>query len=176
MVATKLETVVRGKAHVYPRAHINTDEIIPARYLNTSDPQVLAGHAMEDIDSEFAGRVRPGDILVVGENFGCGSSREHAVWALTAAGVRCVVASSFARIFFRNALNNGFLALECNGVETLATSGDQVEIDLAAGLIRNLSTGASKAFVPLSPFAWDLLESGGLLNWVVKNQLPGRAQ
>lgn len=170
-MTTKLATVLRGKAHVYPRAHINTDEIIPARYLNTSDEQTLAEHAMEDIDTEFVARVRPGDVLIAGENFGCGSSREHAVWALRGAGIRCVVASSFARIFFRNALNNGFLALECEGIEQLAQHGDEVEIDLQAGVFRNVSTGASKAFVPLSGFARDLLESGGLMNWVVKNQL-----
>ena len=127
--------VIRGKAHVYSRAHINTDEIIPARYLNTHEHAELAKHAMEDIDPAFLSRVQPGDIMVGGEDFGCGSSREHAVWALRTAGISCVIASNFARIFFRNSLNNGFLSIECAGFADKAKNGDDLEVDLAKGVI-----------------------------------------
>jgi len=105
-----------GKAHVYARDHINTDEIIPARYLVTDDESELAAHAMEDLDASFVGRVGAGDMIVAGRDFGCGSSREHAVWALRGAGIGCVIADSFARIFFRNAVNNGFPVVECAGI------------------------------------------------------------
>src|SRR5262245_25257287 len=164
----ELPTNLKGFAHVYERAHINTDEIIPARYLNVHEEAELAKHAMEDIDTEFIKRIRPGDIMVAGENFGCGSSREHAVWALRGAGIKVVIAKSYARIFFRNAINNGFLAIECaDAVDAIAT-GDQVEIDLAAGKLRNLSSGKEASFVPLSDFARELIEDGGLLPHIQK--------
>ncbi|MBX7222446.1 MAG: 3-isopropylmalate dehydratase small subunit [Blastocatellia bacterium] len=153
-------------AHVFKRDHINTDEIIPARYLNTSDEAELAHHALEDLDPTFAGRVQPGDILIGGENFGCGSSREHAVWALRGAGVKAVIAPSFARIFYRNAINNGFLIIECNLTETAAT-GDCFEINPTAGTLRNLTRNQEHTFVPLSDFAQNLLAAGGLLPFVV---------
>jgi 3-isopropylmalate/(R)-2-methylmalate dehydratase small subunit len=158
--------VLRGRAHVYGRAHINTDEIIPARHLNVHDEAELAAHAMEDIDPDFVAKVQPGDILLAGEDFGCGSSREHAVWALRGAGIRVVAAASFARIFFRNALNNGFLAIECAGAAELAEPGDEVELDLKAGLLRNLTRQREARFVPLTDFAERLLAAGGLLPYI----------
>lgn len=159
-------TILRGRAHVYGRAHINTDEIIPARHLNVHDEAMLAQHAMEDIDADFVARVREGDILLAGDDFGCGSSREHAVWALRGAGIRVVAAPSFARIFFRNALNNGFLAIECAEAATLAEPGDELELDLKAGLLRNLSRQREARFVPLTDFAEALLTAGGLLPYI----------
>jgi len=164
---------LKGFAHVYERAHINTDEIIPARYLNVHEEAELAKHAMEDIDTEFVKRVRPGDFVIAGDDFGCGSSREHAVWALRGAGIIAVVAPSFARIFFRNAINNGFLAIECpEAVENIET-GDEIEIDLAEGRIRNLTKGKEVGFVPLSDFARELIEDGGLLPHIQKKAKGG---
>jgi 3-isopropylmalate/(R)-2-methylmalate dehydratase small subunit len=165
-----MNTVAEGTAHVYSRPHINTDEIIPARYLNISDEAHLAKHAMEDIDPNFVSKCRPGDFVIAGENFGCGSSREHAVWALRGAGVRAVIASNFARIFFRNGLNNGFLVLECPGATEAVTDGGRIRVDLESGVLTDLSSGRQIRFVPLTPFARDLLETGGLLPWVLKNQ------
>jgi len=159
---------LKGKAHVYERAHINTDEIIPARYLNVHEEAELAKHAMEDIDKEFVSRVRPGDLVFAGDNFGCGSSREHAVWALRGAGIKAVIAKSYARIFFRNAINNGFLAIECPEAVDAVQNGDEVELDLAAGVMRNLTRGSEARFVPLSDFARELIEDGGLLPHIQK--------
>ncbi|RKY69042.1 MAG: 3-isopropylmalate dehydratase [Candidatus Latescibacterota bacterium] len=156
----------RGYAHVYSRPHINTDEIIPARYLNTDQEAELARHAMEDIDPEFIKKVKPGDFVIASDDFGCGSSREHAVWALRGAGVRAVIANSFARIFFRNAINNGFLALECPGIADRVSNGDQLEIDLKAGLIQNCSKGETYRFAPLPDFALEMLRAGGLLEYI----------
>ncbi len=163
----EIPTKLRGRAHVYGRPHINTDEIIPARHLNVHDEAELARHAMEDIDEGFVARVRPGDILVAGEDFGCGSSREHAVWALRGAGVKVVIAQSFSRIFFRNAINNGFLAIECVGAAELASTGDDLEVDLERGLLLNHTRGAEARFVPLTDFAKELLAAGGLLPFVL---------
>ncbi len=164
----ELPTNLKGFAHVYERAHINTDEIIPARYLNVHEEEELAKHAMEDIDTGFIERVKPGDFVIAGDDFGCGSSREHAVWALRGAGIKVVMARNFARIFFRNAINNGFLAIECpQAVDTVKT-GDEVEIDIAAGQLRNLTTGKEIGFVPLSDFARELIEDGGLLPHIQK--------
>ncbi len=163
-------SVIRGRAHVYPRAHVNTDEIIPARYLNTHDHTELAKHAMEDIDPEFVQRVQLGDIIVGGEDFGCGSSREHAVWALRKAGISCVIASNFARIFFRNSLNNGFLSIECAGFADKAKSGDDLEVDLAKGVIRNHTQGTEHVFVPLTEFVQEMIAAGGLLPMVAKKR------
>lgn len=154
---------MKGRAHIYIRDHINTDEIIPARYLNTDSEEELALHAMEDIDSEFVLKVKPGDIIVAGSDFGCGSSREHAIWALRGAGVGCVVAESFARIFYRNAINNGFPVVECKGVIGAVKDGDELEIELSAGIIRNLSSGKELRFIPLPDFAFRIAEAGGLL-------------
>lgn len=161
---------IHGIAHVYSRPHINTDEIIPARYLTTQDPAELAKHAMEDLDTEFVKRVRPGDIIVASEDFGCGSSREHAVWALAGAGVKAVIASSFARIFFRNAINNGFLVLESPDAHREIETGDQLEIDLEQGKIVNLNKNKDIKFIPLTDFARQLIAQGGLLP-LVKNRV-----
>ena len=163
-----VESKIRGRAHVYPRAHINTDEIIPARYLNTHDHAELARHAMEDIDPAFVSRVQPGDLLVGGEDFGCGSSREHAVWALRTAGISCVIASNFARIFFRNSLNNGFLSIECAGFADKARNGDDLEVDLAKGVVRNHTQGTEHTFVPQTAFVQEMIAAGGLLAMVAK--------
>lgn len=163
----ELPTNLKGFAHVYERAHINTDEIIPARYLNVHEESELAKYAMEDIDTSFVKRVKPGDFVIAGDNFGCGSSREHAVWALRGAGVKAVIAKSYARIFFRNAINNGFLAIEADVCDIVKT-GDEVEIDLAAGRLRNLTNGKEASFVPLSDFARELIEDGGLLPHIQK--------
>ena len=154
---------MKGRAHVYRRDHINTDEIIPARYLTTDSEKELALHAMEDIDPDFVKKVRPGDIIVAGADFGCGSSREHAVWALRGAGVACVVADTFARIYYRNAVNNGYPGVECRGIARGVSDGDELDIDLRGGTIRNLSTGREFRFALLPDFAFRIAESGGLL-------------
>ncbi|MBI4538891.1 MAG: 3-isopropylmalate dehydratase small subunit [Gemmatimonadetes bacterium] len=157
---------IRGRARVYPRAHINTDEVIPARYLATADPTELAKHVLEDLDPEFPRTVRPGDILVTGEDFGCGSSREHAVWAIRGAAVQAVVANSFARIFFRNAVNNGFRVVECPGAAAAIEDGDEIEIDVEDGVVRVARTGASLTVVRPGEFAERLFAAGGLLAYV----------
>ncbi|MFN0086987.1 MAG: 3-isopropylmalate dehydratase small subunit [Blastocatellia bacterium] len=163
----ELPTKLKGIAHVYERAHINTDEIIPARYLNVHEEAELAKYAMEDIDPEFVKRVKPGDFVVAGDNFGCGSSREHAVWALRGAGIKVVIAKSYARIFFRNAINNGFLAIEADVLDVVK-GGDEIEIDLSTGQLHNLTSGKQAAFVPLTDFARELIEDGGLLPHIQK--------
>lgn len=158
-----------GKAFVYNRDHINTDEIIPARYLNTDDEKELASHAMEDIDTSFVSRVQPGDIIVSANDFGCGSSREHAVWALRGAGVACVVAESFARIFYRNAINNGFSVVECKGIADGVSDGDEIEIHLREGILKNNTTGKEFTFIPMPDFAFDISEAGGLLESIKRS-------
>jgi 3-isopropylmalate/(R)-2-methylmalate dehydratase small subunit len=159
---------MKGKAHVYKRDHINTDEIIPAQYLVTDDERELALHAMEDIDSGFVRKVKPGDIIAAGQDFGCGSSREHAIWAIRGAGVSCVVADSFARIFYRNAINNGFPVVECRGITGHVADGDELEIQLREGIIKNLTTGKTLRFIPLPDFAFKIAEAGGLLQAIKK--------
>lgn len=159
---------MQGTAHVYKKDHINTDEIIPARYLTSDKEEELAKYAMEDIDKEFVNKVKMGDFIVAGEDFGCGSSREHAVWALRGAGVRAVIASSFARIYYRNSLNNGFLAIESKDIDKKINNGDEVEIDLEKGMIKNLTKGEEYDFMPLPEFALEMIEKGGLLN-LIKN-------
>jgi 3-isopropylmalate/(R)-2-methylmalate dehydratase small subunit len=143
--------------------HVDTDAIIPARYLNVSDPAALAAHCMEDIDADFAARVQPGDIVVAGENFGCGSSREHAPLALKGAGVSCVVAESFARIFYRNAINIGLPILACPAAVAEAEPGDTFTVDLAAGTITNARTGATHQTTPFPPFLMAIIDAGGLV-------------
>ncbi|NLG83924.1 MAG: 3-isopropylmalate dehydratase small subunit [Firmicutes bacterium] len=144
---------------------IDTDKIIPARYLNTSDPAELARHCLEDEDPTFAGRVRPGEIIVAGENFGCGSSREHAPLAIKAAGVACVIAKSFARIFYRNAINIGLPILECSAIEGVET-GHELSVDLERGEITDLTTGRTYRAAPFPPFMKELIAAGGLVNYV----------
>ncbi|MDD3716673.1 MAG: 3-isopropylmalate dehydratase small subunit [Candidatus Marinimicrobia bacterium] len=156
------------KAHVYPRNDINTDEIIPARYLNMDREEDLAAHAMEDIDREFCKKVREGDVIIAGENFGCGSSREHAVWALRGAGIRAVIAGSFARIFYRNCINNGFLAIECPGISEQIADASEVLIDLEKGEIRDLTGKRTYRFEPFPAFALEMIRKGGLLNIITK--------
>lgn len=153
-----------AKAHVYKRDHINTDEIIPARYLNTDDEAELAKHCLEDLDVEFVKKVQPGDVIVAGENFGCGSSREHAIWAIRGAGVQTVIAKSFARIFYRNAINNGFHIIESADALEKINDGDELTIDYKAGSIKNKTAGVDIAFRPLPDFALEIIEAGGLIN------------
>lgn len=155
---------MKGKAHVYQKDHINTDEIIPARYLNMDTEEELAKHAMEDIDKEFVNKVNKGDIIVAGEDFGCGSSREHAVWALRGAGIKAVVAESFARIFFRNCINNGFYAIECKSISKNVDDGNELEIDVSEGKIKNITKGEEYDFPALPDFAMKIINAGGLLN------------
>ncbi len=156
------------KAYVYKRDHINTDEIIPARYLNTDDAAELAKHCLEDLDKDFVKKVKEGDIIVAGEDFGCGSSREHAVWAIRAAGVQTVIAKTFARIFFRNAINNGFYVIESPDAIEKINDGDELEIDYKTGLIKNKSAGIDIKFAPLPDFALKIIEAGGLINKLAK--------
>lgn len=146
--------------------HVDTDAIIPARYLHTSDPADLAKHCMEDADPRFAGEVQHGDIIVGGRNFGCGSSREHAPIAIKAAGVSCVIAASFARIFFRNALNVGLPILESPEAARQIEAGDLVEVFLGEGLIRNVTRGEEYHAAPLPEFMQRIVDSGGIINYV----------
>ena len=148
--------------------NVDTDVIIPARYLNTTDHQELAAHCMEDLDPSFVSRVKPGDIIVAGENFGCGSSREHAPVAIKASGIACVVAKSFARIFYRNAINIGLSIVECDAD---ADDGDRLTVDFEQGRIENLTKGTERAFSAFPPFLQTLLQSGGLLNAVREGKL-----
>ena len=157
-----------ARAHVYKKSHINTDEIIPARYLNIDVEAELAKHCMEDIDTEFVNKVQSGDIIVAGDDFGCGSSREHAVWAIRGAKVSAVVAGSFARIFYRNAIDCGFLVVELPGVEQKINDGDELDIDARKGTIRNVTTGETHEFTPLPEFALEIIEAGGLLKQLAK--------
>jgi len=157
-----------SKAHVYRRDHINTDEIIPARYLNTDDERELAQHCMEDLDENFMRKVRAGDMIVAGEDFGCGSSREHAVWAIRGAGVQTVIAKSFARIFYRNAINCGFYLIESADAVEKIGDGDQIEVDYKAGLIKDTTGGIDISFRPLPDFALEIIQDGGLLDHVKK--------
>lgn len=159
--------IFAGKAHKYGR-DVDTDVIIPARYLNTSDPAELAKHCMEDLDAGFTGKVTPGDILVAEENFGCGSSREHAPISIKAAGVSVIIAKSFARIFYRNAINTGLPIMEAPEAVDGIRDGDQVEVDADAGEIRNITTGATFQAQPFPPFVKDIIEQGGLINSVQK--------
>jgi 3-isopropylmalate/(R)-2-methylmalate dehydratase small subunit len=159
--------VIKGKAHLFGD-NVNTDVIIPARYLNTSDPSELAAHCMEDLDPKFIERVRQGDVLVAGKNFGCGSSREHAPIALKAAGISCIIAQSFARIFFRNALNIGLPILESSEAILSIQEGDLVEVDLEKGRIKDLSSGRTFNAQLFPPFMRDLIAEGGLLAYAAK--------
>lgn len=147
-------------------ADVDTDAIIPARYLNTFDPRELAKHCMEDADPAFPARVQPGDIIVADKNFGCGSSREHAPIAIKGAGVLCVVARSFARIFYRNSINIGLPILECDEAIDGMEEGDQIEVDLESGQITNLRTGISYQAQPFPAFMQEIMAKGGLINYV----------
>jgi len=151
-----------GTAYKYGR-DVDTDVIIPARYLNTSDPDELALHCMEDLDAGFVGKVEKGDILVAEENFGCGSSREHAPISIKHAGVSVVIAKSFARIFYRNAINTGLPIMEAPEAVDGISDGDKVEVDADTGTITNITTGATYSAQPFPPFIKEIIEQGGLI-------------
>ena len=159
--------MLKGKVHKYG-ADVNTDVIIPARYMSLSEPDELAAHCMEDIDSEFLNRVQAGDIMVATTNFGCGSSREHAPLAIKAAGISCIIAKSFARIFFRNAINIGLPLLECAEAVDKIEAGDSVEVDLAKGNIKNLNSGLVFTAKPYPDFMAELIAAGGLIEHTKK--------
>ena len=154
--------MLKGKAHKYG-ANVDTDAIIPARYLNVFEPAELAEHCMEDIDPEFVNRVEPGDVIVATTNFGCGSSREHATLAIKAAGISCIIAKSFARIFFRNAINIGLPLLECEEAVDKTEAGDILEVDLSSGKIKNLTNGMVFTAKPYPDFMAELISAGGLI-------------
>ena len=153
---------VQGTVHKYGD-HVDTDVIIPARYLNTPDHKELAAHCMEDIDKDFIHKVKPGDVMVAGVNFGCGSSREHAPAAIKACGVSCVIAATFARIFYRNAINIGLAILECPAASAGIEAGDQVSVDFDTGVITNQTKGETYQAEPFPPFIKDMIEKGGLM-------------
>lgn len=159
--------LLRGQVHKYG-ADVNTDVIIPARYLNMSEPAELAKHCMEDIDPQFLKAMKKGDIIVAEANFGCGSSREHAPIAIKAAGISCVIAKSFARIFFRNAINIGLPLLESPEAVDGIKNHDSVDIDLAAGTIKNLNSGMVFTAKPYPEFMAELIAAGGLINYTKK--------
>jgi 3-isopropylmalate/(R)-2-methylmalate dehydratase small subunit len=161
-----------GTAHVYGD-NVDTDAIIPARYLTSTDPEELATHAMEDLDPEFAARVRPGDVMVGGRNFGSGSSREHAPLAIKGAGVACIVAASFARIFYRNAINVGLPIVTCPGAADGADTGDVFRVDVDAGAVDNVTKGLRFQAQPLPPFMKEILDAGGLMPWVAHRMKEG---
>ena len=156
--------VVQGSVHKYGDK-VDTYVIIPARYLNTSDHDELASHCMEDIDSDFVNRVKPGDIIVAGKNFGCGSSREHAPIAIKASGISCVIASTFARIFYRNAINIGLAILECDEAARDISAGDQIRVDFDTGVIQNLTTGKEYQAEPFR-LLFRTSSKGGLMNTI----------
>ncbi len=162
-------SILKGKVWTFGD-DIDTDAIIPARYLNTSDPGELALHCMEDADPSFAAKASPGDIIVAGKNFGCGSSREHAPLALKAAGIGCVIAENFARIFYRNAINIGLPILESAEAAAFLKEGQQVEIKLEEGQISELSSGRIFTAAPFPPFMQGIMAKGGLINYIREKQ------
>lgn len=157
----------KGTVHRYGR-DIDTDVIIPARYLNTSDPVELAKHCLEDLDTEFVNNVQPGDIIVADENFGCGSSREHAPIAIKAAGVDVVIAKSFARIFYRNAINTGLAIMECPEAVDAISAGDTVSVNFDTGVITDETTGKTFQAEPFPPFIQKIIADGGLMKSLTK--------
>jgi len=163
---------LRGKVHKYG-ADVNTDAIIPARYLNVSEPSELARHCMEDIDGKFVKKVKPGDIIMATTNFGCGSSREHAPLAIKASGISCVIARSFARIFFRNAIDIGLPLLECDDAVARTEAGDTLKVDLSRGQIKNSTKGITFTAKPYPDFMAELISAGGLIEYT-KERLANR--
>jgi 3-isopropylmalate/(R)-2-methylmalate dehydratase small subunit len=163
---------LKGKVHKYG-ANVDTDAIIPARYLSLSEPEELAQHCMEDIDSEFLDKVEPGDIIVADTNFGCGSSREHAPLAIKAAGISCVIAKSFARIFFRNAINIGLPLLECIEAVDGTETGDILEVDLITGEIRNITRNKAFTAKAYPDFMMQIINAGGLVEYTTKKLSGG---
>ncbi len=164
---------IQGKVHRFG-PNVDTDVIIPARYLTTTDPAELAKHCMEDLDPTFPQRVRPGDIMVAEENFGSGSSREHAPVAIKGVGVGCVVAKTFARIFYRNAINVGLPIVECPEIVEATQDGDELSVDLVSGTVTNLSRGLSASAVPFPEFMRHIIEAGGLVPYL-RDKLAGEA-
>lgn len=160
---------LRGKAWKYGD-DVDTDAIIPARYLNTSDPAELAKHCMEDIDASFASKADKGDFIVAGKNFGCGSSREHAPVSIRAAGISAVIARSFARIFYRNSFNMGLPIFEAPEAVDGIEAGDVLSVDMNRGLLRNETKGKEYSFTPIPPFMRELVASGGLLNYMARRK------
>ena len=160
---------VEGKAWKFGD-DVNTDEIIPAIYLDTVDPKEMATHCMEGIDPEFVEKITPGDVIVADKNFGCGSSREHAPIAIKAAEISCVIAKSFARIFYRNAINIGFPIFECEEAALKISGGDQIEVDLASGTITNLTKNETYKAQPFPEFMQQIIAAGGLMNYVMARQ------
>jgi len=156
-----------GFVHKYGD-NVDTDVIIPARYLNTASHAELATHCMEDIDKDFVKNVKQGDIIVANKNFGCGSSREHAPIAIQASGISCVIASTFARIFYRNAINIGLAILECDEAAKDIKGGDEVKVDFDTGIIENVTTGKQYKGQPFPPFIQNIVANGGLLNSIMK--------
>ena len=154
--------IAQGKVHKFAD-NVDTDVIIPARYLNTSGHAELAAHCMEDIDPDFVNKVQNGDLIVARKNFGCGSSREHAPIAIKAIGISCVIASTFARIFYRNAINIGLPILECDAAAEDISEGDEVCVDFDTGIIRNLTNGNTYQAQPFPPFIQNIIQKGGLL-------------
>jgi 3-isopropylmalate/(R)-2-methylmalate dehydratase small subunit len=166
--------LIKGKVHKYGE-DVNTDVIIPGRYLNVSEPAELAIHCMEDIDKDFFKRIKPGDIIMATTNFGCGSSREHAPLAIKAAGVSCVIAKSFARIFFRNAINIGLPLLECEESVDNTESRDTLEVDLSNGKIKNLTNGKVFNAKPYPDFMSEFISAGGLIEYTKKRLATRRS-
>jgi 3-isopropylmalate/(R)-2-methylmalate dehydratase small subunit len=164
--------MLKGKVHKYG-ANVDTDAIIPARYLNVSEPAELAKHCMEDIDEDFVKRVKRGDIMMATTNFGCGSSREHAPLAIKAAGISCIIAQSYARIFFRNAINIGLPLLECDQAVDGTEGGDTMEVDLKKGKIKNLTKGTEFEAKAYPDFMGELIAAGGLVEYT-KRRLESR--
>jgi 3-isopropylmalate/(R)-2-methylmalate dehydratase small subunit len=159
--------ILKGKVWKFG-TNIDTDAIIPARYLNTSDPKELARHVMEDADKNFPSKVKAGDLIVADANFGCGSSREHAPIAIKAAGIQAVIAKSFARIFYRNAFNIGLPIFESEDAPDKIKEGDEIEIDADRGIIRNVTKGEDYTAKPIPPFMQELITAGGLIEWTKK--------
>lgn len=155
---------MRAKGHVFKYGdNVDTDVIIPARYLNSFDAQELASHAMADIDPDFVKKVKPGDLIVANKNFGCGSSREHAPLCLKTAGVSCIIAETFARIFYRNAINIGLPILECEEAADEINANDEVSVDFDTGVITDITTGKTYKAQPFPPFIQNIIKAGGLL-------------
>ena len=158
---------MQAQGHVFKYGdNVDTDVIIPARYLNSSDPKELAEHCMEDIDKGFVHNMQPGDIIVANKNFGCGSSREHAPIAIKASGVSCVIAETFARIFYRNAINIGLPIIECPEAAAAIEAGDEVKVDFDSGMIYDLTKGTAYQGQAFPPFMQKIISAGGLVNYI----------
>ena len=160
----------RGNVFKYG-SNVDTDVIIPARFLTTADPELLKVHCMEDIDADFVKKVKPGDIIVAGKNFGCGSSREHAPVAIKACGVSCVIAEDFARIFYRNSINMGLPILECKEAFELIENGDEVEVDFETGIITDITRDLVFKSKPFPPFIQNIIDAGGLVEYTKEESL-----